>query len=99
MRLSGLSARRWPALQQETWAKSHWFRAEGEENWSVCLQDAQAMESELAVFIRTVDCWTQTGKWVAAATTQGRLLQLDTTEAVAGRRGQRAGDQPERRLQ
>lgn len=31
------------------------------------------MESELAVFIRTADCWTQTGKWVAAATTQGRL--------------------------
>ena len=82
VRLSGLSARRWPALQQETWARSHRFRAEGREDWSVCLQDAQAMESELAVFIRTADCWTQTGKWVAAATTQGRLLQLDTTEAV-----------------
>ena len=82
VRLSGLSAKRWLALQQETWAKSHLFRAESQADWTVCLSDAQAVEGELAVFVRTADRWTQTGKWLAVATTEGRLLQVDTTAAV-----------------
>ena len=82
VRLSGLSAQRWPAVQQETWAKSHLFQAEARPDWTVCLADAQALESELAVFVRTADRWEQTGKWVAVATTGGRVLQMDTTEAV-----------------
>lgn len=82
VRLSGLSAGRWPALQQETWAESHFFQAPTRNDWTVCLPDALARDGELAVFVRTSERWTQTGLWQAASTQDGRLLQVDTTSAV-----------------
>ena len=82
VRLSGLTADRWPAVQRETWARSHRFRAEARPDWTVLLADAQARDGELAVFLRTSDRWEQTGRWQSAATQDGRLLQADTAGAV-----------------
>ena len=82
VRLSGLSAGRWPALQRETWARSHWFRAEAGPDWTALLADAQARDGELAVFVRTAERWEQTDRWQAAATQDGRLLQADTSAAA-----------------
>ena len=82
VRLSGLSAGRWPALQRETWAEHHTFLAPAQPDWTVCLADALARDGALAVFLRTGERWEQTGAWQAAATLDGRLLQVDTTAAV-----------------
>ena len=82
VRLSGVSASRWPALQQETWAKNRRFLAPAQEDWTVCLGDALARDGDLAVFVRTPERWEQTGSWQAAATLAGRLIQVDTREAA-----------------
>ena len=82
VRLSGLSAGRWPAVQRETWAKSYFFRAPARPDWIVCLPDGLARDGELAVFLRTKERWEQTGLWQAAATQDGRVLQLDTGAAL-----------------
>ena len=82
VRLSGISAGRWPALQQETWAESRFFLAPTRGDWTVCLEDALARDGDLAVFVRTAERWEQTGLWHSAATEEGRLLQLDTSSAV-----------------
>lgn len=82
VRLSGISAGRWPALQQETWAESRFFLAPTRGDWTVCLEDALARDGDLAVFVRTAERWEQTGLWHSAATEEGRLLQVDTSSAV-----------------
>lgn len=82
VRLSGISAGRWPALQQETWAESRLFLAPAREDWAVCLEDALARDGDLAVFVRTAERWEQTGLWHSAATEEGRLLQVDTSSAI-----------------
>ena len=82
VRLSGLSAGRYCALQQETWARTHWLQAPAVPQWETCLADAQAVEGELAVFVRTDACWEQTSRWQSAAAPEGRLLRLDTSAAV-----------------
>lgn len=82
VRLSGLSAGRWPAVQRETWARSRFFRASGRTDWTVCLDDALARNGDLAVFVRTAARWEQTAHWEAAATLDGRFLLVDTTSAV-----------------
>lgn len=82
VRLSGLSAKHWPALQQETWARRHTFQAEPRHDWTVLLADAQAVNGELAVFVRTAERWEQTAQWQAAATEEGRLIQVDTSSAA-----------------
>ena len=82
VRLSGLSARRWPALQQETWARSHFFRAPAQQHWTVTLTDALARDGDLAVFVRTGGRWEQTSRWEAVAGQDGRMLQADTSAAA-----------------
>ena len=82
VRLSDVSAGRWPALQRETWAESHFFRAPAQSDWTVCLEDALARDGELAVFVRTAERWEQTSRWQAAATQAGRLFQADTSAAA-----------------
>ena len=95
VRLSGLSAGRYPALQQETWAKTHRLQAPAQEDWEVRLTDAQAGEGDLAVFLRTgEDRWQQTGRWQAAADQVGRLLRLDASQAAQDGGGQCAGGEP-----
>ena len=83
VRLSGLSAGRWPAVQRESWARSHSFRAEAAPEWTVLLADAQARDGELAVFVRADGRWRQTDRWQSAAAEEGRLLRLDTSGAAS----------------
>lgn len=82
VRLSGLSAQRWPALQQETWARSHFFQAPAEGAWIVTLTDALARDGDLAVFVRTGGRWEQTSRWEAVAAQGGRMLQVDASDAA-----------------
>ena len=82
VRLSGLSAGRYRAVQRETWARTHRLLAPALPEWETCLADAQARDGELAVFIRSGDRWEQTGRWQSAAAPEGRLLRLDTSHAV-----------------
>ena len=82
VRLSGLSDRRWEALQQETWARSHFFRAPAQADWTVCLDDAQAVTGDLAVFVRTAERWEQMGAWQTAAAEEGRVVCLDASAAA-----------------
>ena len=82
VRLSGISAGRWPARQQETWAQSHFFQAPAQADWTVCLPGALDRDGDLAIFVRTQARWEQTSRWQAAATQEGRLLQVDASQAV-----------------
>ena len=82
VRLSGVSAGRWPAQQRETWAKSHFFRAPAQDRWTVCLDNALARDGDLAIFVRTAEQWEQTARWEAAATLDGRVIELDTSSAA-----------------
>ena len=82
VRLSGISVGHYCALQQETWAKTHWFQAPALLEWETCLADAQARDGELAIFVRTRDRWEQSSRWQSAAAPEGRLLRLDTSQTV-----------------
>ncbi len=82
VRLSGVSAGRYSALQQETWARSHFFQAPAREDWTVRLADALARDGALAVFVRRADGWAQTDRWRAAADQGGRLLQVDASQTA-----------------
>lgn len=44
--------------------------------------DALARDGDLAVFVRSGGRWNQTGSWQAAATQDGRLLEIDTAQAI-----------------
>lgn len=78
VRLSGLTAGRFEALQQETWAKSFRFLAEERTEWTACLTDGQARNSELAVFLRKAEGWVQTSQWSGQAGPEGRCLKVHT---------------------
>ena len=82
VRMSGVSAGRYSALQQETWARSHFFQAPAREDWTVRLADALARDGALAVFVRRADGWAQTDRWRAAADQGGRLLQVDASQTA-----------------
>lgn len=82
VRLSGVFTGRYRAVQRETWAKSHCFRAQAAPDWQTELTDAQAREAELAVFLRQEDGWVQTADWQAAPTEAGRLIRTDTTRTA-----------------
>lgn len=82
VRLSGLTAGRYRAIQQETWAKRYSFQAQSGEGWTALLPEGQARESELAVFLRGEAGWAQTDRWQAALYPEGRRVAVDTAAAV-----------------
>jgi len=82
VRLAEISVRRWQLLQQETWAKSHRFRAPAQPQWEVLLADAMAREARAAVFIRRTDGWSQVADCQYVAVAEGLLVCLDTREVV-----------------
>lgn len=82
VRLSGITAGRYQAVQRETWARSRTFRAQAGPDWRVLLEDAQARESELAVFLRDGEGWRQTGQWSAVLRPEGRWIAVDASSAV-----------------
>ena len=82
VRLSGISAGRYPALQQETWASTRQFRAEPEAEFPLLLDDAQARDCTPAVFVRTENRWEQSSDWRSERTAGGLWLWVDTRTAV-----------------
>ncbi len=82
VRLSGLSAARWSAVQQETRARSHSFAAPPEECWQGTVRDAMARSSVLAVFLRTGDGWVQTANYTPTRSADGLTVTLDARTAA-----------------
>lgn len=80
--LSGISAGRCEAVQQETWASTRLFRADSRPDWCAELSDAQARDGQLAVFLRTGGGWEQTDGWQAQTGPWGRRLYVDTGAAA-----------------
>ena len=81
VRLYGLSASRYRAVQRETWAKSFLFQAAAAESWETVIPDAMARDSALAVFFRAGRDWVQTAAYEFERREEGLLVRLDTTAA------------------
>ncbi len=81
-RLSEVSAGRYPALQQETWASTRLFRAEAGGELTLTLDDAQARDCYPAVFVRTRERWEQTDGWRSEKGEGGLTLWVDVEAAV-----------------
>lgn len=79
VRLSGISASRWQAVQRETRVHSHLFSTHEEPAWTVRLDDAMSRKAELAVFLRRNGAWEQTAEYDAALLPNGRSVTLNTT--------------------
>ena len=77
VRLQGLSERRYQALQQESRARKYGFLVQDAPTQQVVVETAQALEAELAVFLRTPDGWEQTDQYIALKRPEGRLLEVD----------------------
>ena len=95
MRLSGVSAGRWPRPAAGDLARSDFFLAPAREGWEVCLPHALARDGELAVFVRTP---RSGGSRPAAGRPRppGRPPLCGwTPPPPRGRGGQRAGDLPD----
>ncbi len=82
VRLTGVSAGRYQALQQETWASAHLFRAEGQGEFALTLDDAQARDCTPAVFVRTERQWEQTDGWRSERRPDGLALWVDAAAAA-----------------
>ena len=82
VRLSGLSAGRYRALQQETRAASYFFTVNGQAGCRVQIASAQARKADLAVFLRDGTGWQQTGRYEAHAAAQGLELEVDAAGAA-----------------
>lgn len=81
VRLSDITADRYEALQQETWARMYRFRAEGDQ-YTALLEDAQARTARLSVFLRTAEGWEQTDLWQTRQTEDGLLVEAETSGAA-----------------
>lgn len=77
VRLSGISAGRYEAAQQETRAKCRYYRLEDRENQSVVLGSALAQWGNLSVFLREDAGWRQVLPEGDEAADAGRTLTLD----------------------
>lgn len=82
VRLSGVSAERYEAVQRETWASTRLFCAQARPGWYAELPDAQARDARLAVFLRTEAGWAQADGWQTETGPQGRRVYLETGKAV-----------------
>lgn len=83
VRLSGVSAGRFRALQQETRAASHRFTVDAAPEQTVAIGSAQSRGAELAVFLRDSGGWQQTTAYREQRTAQGLELTVDASAAVA----------------
>lgn len=82
VRLSGVSAERYEAVQRETWASTRLFRAEARPDWHADLTDAQARDGRLAVFLRTGGGWEQTDQWQTETGLRSRRVYVDAGRAA-----------------
>ena len=82
VRLSGLSDGRYRAVQQESRARQYGFHVKNASGQQVVVDTAQALEAELAVFLRTADGWMQTDRYRAWKGPEGRRLEVDAAGSV-----------------
>ncbi|MBR1659615.1 MAG: baseplate J/gp47 family protein [Oscillospiraceae bacterium] len=82
VRISGVSAGRYRAVQQETRAKTYAFRVPTEAGARARLESAQATDAELAVFLRIADGWTQSSDYTAEKRPYGLLLTVNAARAA-----------------
>lgn len=80
-RLSGISASRYLAAQQETRARRYSFQVEPGKAREVYLVTAQARDAHMAVFVRDRTGWVQTRQFLDEDTPEGRLLLVDCGDA------------------
>lgn len=78
VRLITVSATRAMAVQQESRAKSYRFRIEPDSNGrgTVRIESAQAPQSEIAIFLRRQDGWTQVGDYACLRDRMGVSLSF-----------------------
>ena len=81
-RLSGVSAGRFQAAQQESRVERSFFTIDAAPEQQVLLDSAQAQGAELAFFLREEAGWKQTDAYRWERTPQGRLLTVDGTGAA-----------------
>lgn len=82
VRLQGLSAGRYQALQQETWAASHLFAIDGASGQLVRVASAQAVQSAVAVFVRDSLGWQRTENVQVRRSAGGLELTVDGSGAA-----------------
>lgn len=82
VRLFGISADRYQAAQQESWAKTRRLLAPAQEKWEILLPDARTREAAFAVFVRRAEGWEQTDRWQRTESDEGCVFQLDTSGSV-----------------
>lgn len=82
VRLRGLSAGRYQALQQETRAASHRFTIPCAPGQTVRVASAQALEAETVVFVRDGLGWQRRTDFQASRTPGGLELTVDGTAAA-----------------
>lgn len=80
VRLYGLSASRYRAVQRETWAQSFRFAAPESHAWETRIPDAMARDASLAVFLRMGNDWVQTADYETGRGEDGLLLRLNTSK-------------------
>ena len=79
VRLSGLSERRYRAVQQESRARKYGFQVKPANRQRVVIKTAQAMEAELAVFLRDDHGWRQESQYRAWKSPEGRWVEADAS--------------------
>lgn len=77
VRLSGISAGRYRAAQQESRVRSYAFRIAAAPAQQVHVASEQSLHAELAVFRRADDGWEQLDEYSDIRSPMGRLLEMD----------------------
>ena len=82
VRLKGIAANRYSAVQTESRARAYRFTVKGRKSCRVELRSAQARRGETAVFLRCAEGWRQITEYRLRQEAEGPQITLDTTGAV-----------------
>ena len=82
VRLSGISAGRYRAVQTRSRARAYCFTLSEKRRQTVELRSAQAAEAETAVFLRTPEGWEQLDDYRLKQDREGLTLTLDAADAA-----------------
>lgn len=85
VRLCGLSAGRYQALQQETWAACSMFTIQSAPGQTVRVESAQAVQAALAVFVRDSLGWQQINDYQVFRSARGLEVTVDGSAAAGDR--------------
>lgn len=80
--VSGVSAVRYRAVQQETWSQSRLLTVAAQPRCQALFSDALAAEGAFTVFLRTAEGWEQVSDAQEVRTPEGRGVRLDSGRAA-----------------